>query len=51
MFLMRCAKDVMVGVEDVLNHVTKYFLICFTLNRNRHMIASVISQFQSCGCT
>ena len=48
-FLLHCASDVNVIFEDVLNHVTKYILTCFTLNRNRHVIASVSSQI--CECT
>ena len=32
-FLLHCASDVNVSFEDVLNHVTKCFLTCFTLNR------------------
>ena len=50
-FLLYCTSEVNVSFEDVLNHVTKYFLTCFTLNRNRHMIASVSSQCQNCDCT
>ena len=49
-FLLHCASDVNVGVVDVLVYVTKYFLTPRTLNRNRHMIASVNSQFQKCEC-
>ena len=45
------SNDVNVSFEDVLNHVTKYFLTCFTLNRNRHLIACVSSQCQNCECT
>ena len=36
-FLLHCVSDVNVSFEDVLKHVTKYFLACFTLNRNRHI--------------
>ena len=50
-FLLHCTRDVNVSFEEVLNYVTKYFLTCFTLNRNRHMIASVSSQCQNCEFT
>ena len=50
-FLLHCASDVNVSFEDVLNHVIKYILTCSTLNRNRHMIASVSSQCLNCECT
>ena len=50
-FLLHCASDVNVSFEDVLNHMTKYFLTCFTLNRYRQMIASVSCQCQNCEST
>ena len=48
--LLQFASDVKVSFEDVLNHVTKYFLTCFTYNPNRRIIASVSSQCQICEC-
>ena len=50
-FRLHYASAVNVSFEGVLNYVTRYFLTCFTLNRNRHMIASVSIQCQNCECT
>ena len=50
-FLLYRASGVNVRFEDILNHVTNYFLTCFTLKLNQYMIASVSSQLQNCECT